>query len=46
MVADRGPAKRSTRISTHARQLYRALDERCQRLTEREFEVGRFDFLH
>ena len=25
---------------------YDALDERCRRLTERESEIGRFDFLH
>ena len=25
---------------------YDALDERCRRLTERETEIGRFDFLH
>ena len=30
---------------THTEQ-YRALDERCERFTERETEIGRFDFLH
>jgi heme-degrading monooxygenase HmoA len=30
---------------SHEKQ-YQALDERCRRLTERETEIGRFDFLH
>ena len=47
MVADRWTSEElfDEFKRTHAAP-YEALDERCRRLTERETELGRFDFLH
>ncbi|HYM81880.1 MAG TPA: antibiotic biosynthesis monooxygenase [Candidatus Limnocylindria bacterium] len=47
MVADRWTSEQTFEEFKHTHeQPYRALDERCQRLTEREVEIGRFDFPH
>ncbi len=47
MVADRWTSEEMFEefLRTH-REPYDELDRRCRRLTERETEIGRFDFLH
>ncbi|NOT32825.1 MAG: hypothetical protein HOP12_01510 [Candidatus Eisenbacteria bacterium] len=47
MVADRWTSEEAFEEfkRSHAER-YQALDLRCQRFTERETELGRFDFVH